>query len=637
MALGTSLLAYYELNGNANDYLGNYPGTTVNAVTFSAGQFGNAADMVGTAGAPYIGNFIHASMNSVNFGGGFTYSGWINSTAGTPGINPYAVQSIANKDGVNGTREWALYIVGTTLGVSCYTGDGANRISRTAPVPATGVFQHIVVTYDGGLPSSSLKIYVNGVQVDNLDDNLGSYTGMTAPSNHLRLGQYVGSPPMPAGSGEHLRFSGSMDDVALWTRELTSAEVLDIYTAGNAGNPLSSLLGPATLEGQFANLVHTVAAADANLEGQFLSAVHSVAAADANLEGQFLSTVHSVAAADANLEGQFLSAVHTVPATSVVVPDIAGAPAAPATFDGSASINIAYYNWTWVSIPGGSAIVTDATPFPDNGAATPIDMTDNVVLYHCEETVGTTGTDTSGSTNDATLTTITLAQPGKIGSYAWEFTASTSVAQPTVAIPTPGDQTIAFWFKGLAPNSNWRTAVRGSSWHQIIVETGSDRLGLWSGAFRDSGATLAAGGDWRHLVTVATGGDTLFYVDGALVGTVVGYQSSDTVAYIGSYSNQRFADYLDEFAVWNRALSAVEIANIYTLQNFALPTTPTFTFTPDVAGTYTINLEGTATDNVNANATIAAAGGQKALPVGEKLVRKKSFTGRRFIFPPTLF
>ena len=33
----------------------------------------------------------------------------------------------------------------------------------------------------------------------------------------------------------------------------------------------------------------------------------------------------------------------------------------------------------------------------------------------------------------------------------------------------------------------------------------------------------------------------------------------------------------------------------------------------------------------------AAGGGQKALPVGEKLVMKKSLTGRRFIFPPTLF
>ena len=316
MALYTDLQAYYPLDGNANDYLGAYPGTTVNTVTFSPGQFADGADMVGTAGAPYIGNFIHSAMNAVNFGGGFTYSGWINSTAGTPGINPYAVQSIANKDGVNGTREWGLYIVGAVLGVACYTGDGANRISRTAPVPATGVFQHIVVTYDGGLPSSSLKIYVNGVQVDNLDDNLGAYTGMTAPSNPLRLGQYVGSPPMPAGVGEHLRFSGSMDDVALWTRELTAAEVLAIYTAGNAGNPLSSLLGPSDLQGQFSSVVHSVAAADADLQGQFVSVVHSVGAADADLQGMFSSVVHSVGAADADLQGMFSSVVHSATVAS---------------------------------------------------------------------------------------------------------------------------------------------------------------------------------------------------------------------------------------------------------------------------------------------------------------------------------
>ena len=342
----------------------------------------------------------------------------------------------------------------------------------------------------------------------------------------------------------------------------------------------------------------------------FGSVVHDVAdfSQTSNLFG---SAVHDIAdfSQTFNLFG---SVVHAdAPPPSAVCPDIAGTVLLPATFDGSASVSASYYNWTWVSIPGGSAIVTAATPFPDNGAATPIDMTSNAVLYHCEETVGTTGTDTSGSTNDATLTTITLAQPGKVGTYAWEFTASTSVASPAVAIPTPGDQTIAFWFKGLAPNSTWRTAIRGGSWHQIIVETGTDRLGLWFGAFRDSGATLTAGGDWRHLVTVATGGDTLFYVDGALVGTVVGYQSSDTVTYVGGYSSQRFADYLDEFAVWNRALSAVEIANIYTLQNFALPTTPTFTFTPDVVGTYTINLEIAAGVDVDSDAVITtpSAGG----------------------------
>lgn len=290
MSYLTNLQAYYPLDGNANDYLGAYPGTTVNAVTFSAGQFGDAADMVGTAGAPYIGNFIHSSMNAVNFGGGFTYSGWINSTAGTPGINPYAVQSIANKDGVNGTREWGLYIVGAVLGVACYTGDGANRISRTAPVPATGSFQHIVVTYDGGLLSSGLKIYVNGAQVDNLDDNLGTYSGMTAPTNYLRLGQYVGSPPMPAGTGEHLRFSGSMDDVALWTRELTAAEVLAIYNAGNAGYPLSSLLSSTTM-GLFGSVVHNVPDTSTGL-ALFGSVVHDVADTNTSI-GLFASVVHN--------------------------------------------------------------------------------------------------------------------------------------------------------------------------------------------------------------------------------------------------------------------------------------------------------------------------------------------------------
>jgi len=305
---GVGLEAYYPMDGNVTDYTGAYPGTIANTVTFSAGQFGDAADMVGTAPAPYIGNFIHSSMNALSFAGGFTYSGWINSTAGTPGINPYGVQSIANKDGVNGTREWAIYIVGTVLGVACYTGDGASRISRTAPVPATGAFHHILVTYDGGLLSSGLKIYVNGAQVDNLDDNLGAYTGMTAPTNYLRLGQYVGSPPMPGGTGEHLRFSGSMDDVALWLRTLSAAEVLAIYTAGAAGSPLSALLS-SQVPALFGSVVHDVV--DFSQEfSLFGSVVHDVQAITSQVPALFGSVVHDVVAFT-HVPALFASVVHS--------------------------------------------------------------------------------------------------------------------------------------------------------------------------------------------------------------------------------------------------------------------------------------------------------------------------------------
>jgi len=76
---------------------------------------------------------------------------------------------------------------------------------------------------------------------------------------------------------------------------------------------------------------------------------------------------------NAGVAGNPLSSLFPV----AVVPDIAGAPAVPATFDGSGSTNVDYYHWSWQhDVP---------TPFPDNQAATPLDMTDNEGLWHFEE------------------------------------------------------------------------------------------------------------------------------------------------------------------------------------------------------------------------------------------------------------
>jgi hypothetical protein len=305
------------------------------------------------------------------------------------------------------------------------------------------------------------------------------------------------------------------------------------------------------------------------------------------------------------------------------VADISGPPVTPATFDGTTSLGfISSYAWNWVSVPVGSLVGNSILPYPDLGATNPIDMTGNAVLYHAEETVGSTGADTSGSGNTANLTAITVGQPGRVGSYAWQFTGGTSRVQPTVPVAIPGDYTIAFWFKGLAPNGFWRTGARGvSSWHHIIVETGGTRLGLYSGGFRATNTNYsmpaASFTGWHQLVSVGTGGDTEFYIDGAHVGTVVGYKSTDSIRTLGNYQGnpQRFADFIDELAIWNRALSSTEIAGIFTVQsgNFA-GFGSMFTFTPDEDGTYTINL--TVVDGVSgaqtvdtADAVIGAGGG----------------------------
>ena len=227
----------------------------------------------------------------------------------------------------------------------------------------------------------------------------------------------------------------------------------------------------------------------------------------------------------------------------------------------------------------GSVIV----PFPDNRAATPIDMTDNEVLYHCEETSGTTGTDTSGDSNDATLTNITVGTPGKVGLYAWEF-ASNGEAEPSASLNCSGDYTIAFWFFNLASNIGKKNIAIDNEWFlgesAIFVEVASGFPSIDSKLGVKSQSTAYVNPPfvmhtpdftgWHHIVAVANhvANTTLFYVDGVPVGTAA-LKADTGIRRIGNDSalTNKFAEKIDEFAFWEgRQLSASEIANIYSLQ-----------------------------------------------------------------------
>ncbi|MBI1375608.1 MAG: LEPR-XLL domain-containing protein, partial [Phycisphaera sp.] len=127
--------------------------------------------------------------------------------------------------------------------------------------------------------------------------------------------------------------------------------------------------------------------------------------------------------------------------------------------------------------------------------------------------------------------------------------------------------TISAWFQDLHDTNNWRTLARGEGGdHQIIVQNGANNLGMYDnggGAFRDSGYDLFPGDTtWHHIAAVGTGGDsgqTDFYIDGVFVGRSDSGSMTD-IDFIGSYSNQVFAQTIDEFAVFDRALSTAEIS-----------------------------------------------------------------------------
>lgn len=138
--------------------------------------------------------------------------------------------------------------------------------------------------------------------------------------------------------------------------------------------------------------------------------------------------------------------------------------------------------------------------------------------------------------------------------------------------------TVSAWFYDLHDKETYRTLTRATEGgdHQLIVKQGSDDLGLWNSnlkgvdlpsGFQASGFDLPAGDKtWHHIAAVGTGGDegkTDYYLDGVLVGTA-DQGSSGNIYAIGNFQNggQAFAQALDEFAVFGRALSPEQIASL---------------------------------------------------------------------------
>lgn len=366
--------------------------------------------------------------------------------------------------------------------------------------------------------------------------------------------------------------------------------------------------------GRLGGLLTQVAATAGSNKGRLGGLLAQVAATTGNSKGR--------------LGGLLTQVAYSYQAVSGSVPNRANVLGNSVTFNSSGSTGeISFRTWSWISVPSGSTISNSITPYPDDGQPTPLDMTNNEVLYHCEETSGTTGTDSSGNFNDCTLTSINVGAGGKIQSYSWEYTGTTSVAEPGTPISLSGDYTIAFWFYNLAPNSAFRTGIKGTNHYPIIIDNGTNRVGTYNNStstfipanFDMSEADYAG---WHHIVAVGYSGKTDFYVDGAYKGTSQFKSDSDVIG-IGNIpasvgTNHRFADRIDEFAIWSRALSRDEIREIYYLQEgnytaYGNSTEDTFIFYPDVIGTYTIRafLQGEGTlvdvsDTVDADAVITS-------------------------------
>jgi RNA polymerase sigma factor (sigma-70 family) len=199
-------------------------------------------------------------------------------------------------------------------------------------------------------------------------------------------------------------------------------------------------------------------------------------------------------------------------------------------------------------------------------------------------------TDASGKENHGRPSGVQWTPDGKKGG-AYEFTADgNEIVIANNASLNPKQLTLAAWIKTTTKDAIWRRIFDKSYSQGFALSIAGDwqqtkwrglvSLEIGPGTYLGLTKSTVADGQWHHVVATFDGSDELLYVDGqpqsklrwnnpGQVGTtgfnlVIGCNRSS----LGDYDiGMSFRGLIDEPMMWNRALSAEEVAFLFESQN----------------------------------------------------------------------
>jgi hypothetical protein len=463
--------------------------------------------------------------------GDFTFECWARTTNTTDGLCP--LSSFRNQYGNNFQRTsdgvWRSY------GGYGETDAGVGERQDAMGNSVSGQWTHLVIIYSG---ATAQKNYYNGVW-----DNNGPFVDNSRNLNTpLRIG-CVGPYP-----GElNVFMSGEVDEVAIYNRALTDAEILSHYQSAQfppgTAPFFTQLPQSQTVVSNPATTVTFVGTAQGSypVTYQWLKNGSPISGAT--------TTTISVSAAYSN------AALYQLTASN-----------------GSGSTNAT----------ASLSIIPPNPPF--------VNITNNLVLH-----LKFDGNylDSSGRGNNATAVAAPTIVAGRLGSGALQFVSDGST-ENYLTLGTPSDLkfssnvnfTVAYWVQipfdiGGFPATNgdlpFLCSAVGSYGNPGLTFAPSYKLGGWS--YSLNGVAQLYGpnnsinnGNWHHLVhSFDRTGFGVTYLDGVAVDTrtVTAVGDVDTAGPInigqdptGTYP-EIGTDNIDDMAVWRRALTAYEAYGIY--------------------------------------------------------------------------
>jgi alpha-tubulin suppressor-like RCC1 family protein len=213
------LIGWWQAESNGLDAASANLTTLSNGVAFSAGKVGQSFSFDGAN------DFIHVSPSaSLNVGtnAGMTIECWIN-PASVAGQQPLAEWNDPLFPQPAGTHFWISVASAGSLYVNLVDTSGTSHtLSSPAGIVTPSTFQHVAITYNK--TSGIATLYYNGATV--ATQNLGVFTPQTA------YPLYFGYRPY--GSGYF--YTGLMDEIGIYDRALTSAEIQSVWQSTTLGH-----------------------------------------------------------------------------------------------------------------------------------------------------------------------------------------------------------------------------------------------------------------------------------------------------------------------------------------------------------------------------------------------------------------
>lgn len=256
----TGLMAWWPLNGNFNDSSGNaFHGQPIGSPNSTSDRFNNVGGAILFNGSTNMGRMgdILDSVFCKNPAAKFSISGWAKSTTINSAFGAGLI--IAKQAGGSGPDQWSVshFNDSTVRGIvkTSSLWDYVEWKSVTKVLPDQWFFY--VLMFDGSISNEDNRVmfYVNGIPgvFSRKNGTFGSYCSNTSQEITIGSGHVAGSPASPNN-----QFFGSIDDVRIYNRVLSSEEISQLYHQPNTG-----------LKGTFKNEGFSVTCENTSESGHF--------------------------------------------------------------------------------------------------------------------------------------------------------------------------------------------------------------------------------------------------------------------------------------------------------------------------------------------------------------------------------